>query len=238
LAQRGMRSRLAGDGEWEGSVMTDTPKLTPEQLSKNAQLINAAHRQVVQANKTSIEKAIEAGEILRACKKSVGHGAWSKWLHDNCREISEETARLYMRLADPENAPKLEEAAKQNGNGVADLSVRGAAQVLREEPTEQQKAERKKKRTEKERAEAETRAVEDAARAAALIPKQLKHMDVNQVLNLLTHTFDDDYLDTLMEALRKHLKDEEPKAQATTGTAAGIAGIGRVLSPTPQAKPA
>jgi hypothetical protein len=42
--------------------------LTPDQLSKNAQLINAAHRAVVQANKTSIEKAIEAGTILKACK--------------------------------------------------------------------------------------------------------------------------------------------------------------------------
>jgi hypothetical protein len=67
-------------------------------LSKNAQLINAAHRAVVQANKTSIEKAIEAGTILKACKDSVGHGDWSKWLHDNCHGISDETARLYMRL--------------------------------------------------------------------------------------------------------------------------------------------
>jgi len=110
--------------------MTDTPQLTPEQLTKNASLINAAHRAVVRANKTSIEKAIEAGTILKACKDSVGHGAWSKWLYDNCRDISDETARLYMRLADPENSDKLEAAAKQNGNAVADLSVRGAAEML------------------------------------------------------------------------------------------------------------
>jgi hypothetical protein len=143
-------------------------KLTPEQLSKNAGLINLAHRAVVQAQKTSIEKAIEAGTMLKACKDSVGHGEWSKWLHDNCREISEETARLYMRLALPENAPKLEEAAKQNGNAVADLSVRGAAKAIREQPTEEQKAAREAKQAEKERA----KAVDDAARAAALIPKQ------------------------------------------------------------------
>jgi Protein of unknown function (DUF3102) len=115
-------------------------KLSPEQLTKNASLINAAHREVVRANKTSIEKAIEAGTILKACKDSMDHGEWSKWLYDNCRDISDETARLYMRLADPKNATKLEEAAKQNGNAVADLSVRGAAKLLRKEPTEEQKA--------------------------------------------------------------------------------------------------
>src|SRR6516165_7432627 len=115
-------------------------KLTSEQLTKNAGLINAAHRAVVQANKTSIEKAIEAGMMLKACKDSVSHGEWSKWLHDNCREMREETARLYMRLALPANAPKLEEAAKQNGNAVADLSVRGPAKVIRAEATDDQKA--------------------------------------------------------------------------------------------------
>jgi Protein of unknown function (DUF3102) len=171
-------------------------KLTPEQLTKNAGLINAAHRAVVAANKTSIEKAIEAGTILTACKDSVGHGEWSKWLHDNCRDISEETARLYMRLADPKNAPKLELGAKQNGNAVADLSVRGAAKLIRPEPTEEQKAAREANKTAKER----LKAVEDAARAAALIPKQLRGMGVDDVLRLLTATFDVDYLDTLSEA--------------------------------------
>ena len=126
-------------------------QLSPEQLSKNASLINAAHRAVISANKTSIEKAIEAGTILKACKDSIGHGAWSKWLYDNCREISDETARLYMRLADPKNAPKLEEAAKQNGNAVADLSVRGAANLLRKEPTKEQKAARETNKKQKSR---------------------------------------------------------------------------------------
>jgi hypothetical protein len=188
--------------------------LTPEQLTKNASLINAAHRAVVQANKTSIEKAIEAGTILKACKDSVGHGAWSQWLHDNCRDISDETARLYMRLADPKNAPKLEEAAKQNGNAVADLSVRGAAKLIRAEPTAEQKATKAANQKAKEQA----KAVDDAARATALIPKQLKGMGVDDVLRLLTATFDLHYLDTLSEALQKHLKEEteeEPKAPAT-----------------------
>jgi hypothetical protein len=220
-----MRSSLAGDGEWEGGVMT---KLSPDQLSKNAQLINAAHKVVVSANKTSIEKAIEAGEMLKACKDSVSHGEWSKWLYDTCRDISDETARLYMRLADPKNAQKLEEAAKQNGNAVADLSVRGAAQVIRAKPTAEQEAAREATKKANEQA----KAADDAARAAALIPKQLRGMSVDNVVSLLKATFDLDYLDTLSEALQKHLKDDTERAQ---GPVAGIVGVRRVL--TPQAKP-
>jgi hypothetical protein len=45
-------------------------KLTSEQLTKNAGLINADHRAVIQANKTSLEKAIEAGTMLKACSLS------------------------------------------------------------------------------------------------------------------------------------------------------------------------
>jgi hypothetical protein len=204
--------------------MTDTHKLTAEQLTKNASLINAAHRAVVSANKTSIEKAIEAGTILKACKDSVEHGEWSKWLYDNCRDISDETARLYMRLADPKNAPKLEAAAKQNGNAVADLSVRGAAKLIRATPTEEQKAAREAQKAANERA----KTAEDAARVTALIPKQLKGMGVDDVLSLLTRTFDLDYLDTLAEALQKHLKEEETKAPPAVRP---MPGIGRVLTP-------
>jgi Protein of unknown function (DUF3102) len=204
--------------------------LTPEQLTKNAGLINAAHRAVVQASKTSIEKAIEAGTILKACKDSMAHGEWSKWLYDNCRDISDETARLYMRLADPKNASKLEEAAKQNGNAVADLSVRGAAKVIRAKPTPEQEAAREATRKANEQA----KAAEEAARVAALIPKQLRGMGVDDVLRLLKASFDLDYLDTLSEELQKHLKEEAEKAQPPTRPAALIAGVGRVL--TPQAK--
>jgi hypothetical protein len=46
----------------------------------------------------------------------------------------------------------------------------------------------------------------------ALITKQLSGMNVDNVLDLLTSSFDDDFLDTLVEALRKHLKEDEPKA--------------------------
>jgi len=186
--------------------MTDTPKLTPDQLSKNASLINAAHRAVVQANKTSIEKAIEAGTILKACKDSVGHGAWGKWLYDNCRDISDETARLYMRLADPDNAEKLEAAAKQNGNAVADLSVRGAAKVLAKSQTPEQKA-----------ARAATKATKKAEAEAAFLSKigsnvaeLLKALAPDEVLKALKDAeWDTEALSALAKLLNAHLVEVE-----------------------------
>lgn len=173
-------------------------KLSQEALTKNAGLINAAHRAIVGAGKTQLEKAVEAGTMLKACKDSVGHGEWSKWLHDNCREISEETARLYMRLADPENAPKLEQAAKQNGNAVADLSVRGAAKLISAKRTEEQKAATAAKKAETEQLKAVIK---------------LSGMDVDDVLRLLTASFDDDFLDTLHDELGKQLEKSAPKEE-------------------------
>jgi hypothetical protein len=187
--------------------MTSTPKLTPDQLSKNASLINAAHRAVVQANKTSIEKAIEAGTILKACKDSVGHGAWSKWLHDNCRDISDETARLYMRLADPENTDRLEAAAKQNGNAVADLSVRGAAKVLSKPQTLEQKAARAATRTAK-KAEADAALFRQIGSNVAELLKALAPDEVFKALK--DAEWDTEELTQLVKLLNAHLKLTEP----------------------------
>ena len=104
-----------------------TGKLIPPTKAIITQ-INAAHDAVVESGKSSLTNAIRAGELLVSAKECVEHGEWTQWLADNCPDISEETARLYMRLAKNEN--KIEDAAEQNGNAVADLSVRGAAKLI------------------------------------------------------------------------------------------------------------
>src|SRR5262245_16846546 len=96
--------------------MSTPNKLSAADLAKNARIINEAHKEVVAAQQTSLQHAITAGTTLRACKDAIPHGEWTEWLEKNCPDISEETARLYMRLADPKNADRLEEAAEQNGN--------------------------------------------------------------------------------------------------------------------------
>jgi len=210
--------------------MTDTPKLTADQLSKNASLINAAHRAVVQANKTSIEKAIEAGTILRACKDSVGHGAWSKWLYDNCRDISDETARLYMRLADEKNAPKLEEAAKQNGNAVADLSVRGAAKLLAKPQTEEQNAKRKRSADNK----AANKANHEAhAAARASIEEQVKALAPDEVFKALQDAhWEIDKLRELANLLNAHLRKLTPQPSSIASIAAANVERQSIVRPT------
>jgi hypothetical protein len=104
-----------------------TGKLIPPTKAIITQ-INAAHDAVVESGKSSLTNAIRAGELLVSAKECVEHGEWTQWLADNCPNISEETARLYMRLA--KNEDKIEKAAEQNGNAVADLSVRGAAKLI------------------------------------------------------------------------------------------------------------
>ena len=99
-----------------------TGKLIPPTKAIITQ-INAAHDAVVESGKSSLTNAIRAGELLVSAKECVEHGEWTQWLADNCPNLSEETARLYMRLA--KNEDKIEAAAEQNGNAVADLSVRG-----------------------------------------------------------------------------------------------------------------
>jgi hypothetical protein len=91
--------------------------------------INQAHASAIEATQTALSYAIDAGEMLNQAKKLMPHGEWQTWLVEHCPDISDRTARLYMLLA--KNATKLEEAAKQNGNGVADLSIRGAAKLLK-----------------------------------------------------------------------------------------------------------
>src|SRR5262245_56086983 len=104
-----------------------TKKATPD-LKHNTKLANDEHRQVIEASGAGLGHAIAAGVALRACKDAVGHGQWEKWLGENCPDVSLETARLYMRLAS--KAPEIEKAAEQNGNAVADLSIRGARKLI------------------------------------------------------------------------------------------------------------
>jgi Protein of unknown function (DUF3102) len=170
---------------------------------KLAAQINAEHKAVVKANQSSLEHAIAAGEILRAAKKKYGsHGKWEKWLKDNCPDISEETARLYMRLANPANAPKLEAAAEQNGNAVADLSVRGAAKLLSKPQTPAQRAARAAPRP------APAPSVSTSCGPCTMLYQLSPNSAPNEVFDFLTDTWDEEQLAELTSLLVKHVTPE------------------------------
>jgi hypothetical protein len=92
--------------------------------------INRLHGLITEATQSSLQYSIEIGTMLLDVKKEVKHGEWEAWLTKHCPDIAVTTAQLYMRLAKPENAAKLEAAAEANAQRVVDLSVRGAAKLL------------------------------------------------------------------------------------------------------------
>jgi hypothetical protein len=87
--------------------------------------INAEHQAACAAIKSGAAHAMAAGDLLIEAKAKLDqHGAWLPWLKQNC-EMSERTAQLYMRMA--RNRVAIE---GQIRNGVADLSLRGAIDVI------------------------------------------------------------------------------------------------------------
>jgi Protein of unknown function (DUF3102) len=208
--------------------MSTPTKLSAADLAKNARIINTEHKAVVEATQAKLQHAITAGATLKACKESMAHGNWANWLKDNCPEISERTASVYMRLA--KNSDKVEKAAEENGSSAADLSMRAMLKLLRKPKTDEQKATAtpKPKTTTNPRAAVEP---SDTKRDEDVGKDWLKELAADELVTVLREFRDDDYLRQLSVALAKALA---PKAQAPIAPV--IAGVARVL--TPQAKPA
>jgi hypothetical protein len=103
-------------------------------LADLAARINAAHEAAETAYQDAVAHAMSCGDLLIEAKSKFKHGGWSTWLKQNC-EVSARTATLYMRLAKTREwlaSPNATEwLASQNGNGVADLSLRGADMLIR-----------------------------------------------------------------------------------------------------------
>jgi hypothetical protein len=110
--------------------MTEDTRTLPELAAE----INRVQKLIIDEQRTAVDRAIDIGTMLNRAKELNGkHGKWLDWLSQSCPDIPETTARLYMRMAS--NGQKLEEAAEEKGQRVADLSVRGAAKILAKERT-------------------------------------------------------------------------------------------------------
>src|SRR6516225_12026242 len=64
--------------------------------------INVEYREVVKAERAALPHAIKCGELLNLAKENVKAEKmkWGEWLKVNCPDIAQETASLYMRLAE------------------------------------------------------------------------------------------------------------------------------------------
>jgi hypothetical protein len=71
--------------------------------------IMTAYKAAMRVEGEALKAAMECGKYLNLAKENVkaDKGKWLPWLKQNCPEISQQTASLYMRLADPENLDKL-----------------------------------------------------------------------------------------------------------------------------------
>jgi hypothetical protein len=70
--------------------------------------IKTEHKAVLKADGEALKHAIECGKFLNLAKENVlstkPKGKWTKWREENIPEISQQTASLYMRLAENEEA--------------------------------------------------------------------------------------------------------------------------------------
>src|SRR6516225_2707735 len=66
--------------------------------------IQTEHKAVLKADGEALKHAIECGKYLNLAKENVlaAKGKWTKWREDHIPEISQQTASLYMRLAENE----------------------------------------------------------------------------------------------------------------------------------------
>jgi hypothetical protein len=185
------------------------PKPTAATISQ----INAAHDAVVNAARDALQNAIRAGELLIAVKDGQDHGDWETWLSNSCPNISARTARLYMSLA--KNEDKLTAAAEQNGNAVADLSVREAQKLLAKPQTEEEKAARAATRAAKQAEEARKKAESNKSGASSDLPTLLKNVGPDEVATAIRDA------DWQVEDIRKLISMLAARVQ-TSGTQAPL----------------
>jgi hypothetical protein len=170
--------------------------------------VNRLHNLVVEADQTSLEKAIEAGILLNALKKHVKHGDWLPYLAENFPTISERTAQDYMWAAT--NAGKIEEAQKKSAEEGANpnpqraallTSIRGAKEALKKPKSEQSKAKPR-------------RAIKSISPAThgpvtAPIDEQLEDLDVDEVVPALKEKWDGDQRKQLIVSLLEELSIDD-----------------------------
>ena len=98
------------------------PVMRPAEL---ARAINSALSQMVASARTTLQRAIEIGELLEQAKERVGHGNFEAWVNDHCK-LSYRSARRYMKLA--RERTEIEAQAKMAN--VANLNATTAQRLL------------------------------------------------------------------------------------------------------------
>src|SRR5262249_11548446 len=150
--------------------------------------IMTEHKAVLKADGDALKHAIECGKALNLAKENVlaAKGKWSKWREEHIPEISQQTASLYMRLAENEKT-----AAQCT-------SIRGADVALRtlnapDDPTMKSDA------VDDDAADETNNALLVRKRASPDLTTTLRNVGVDEVCTALTQAWDREQLDDLIK---------------------------------------
>jgi Protein of unknown function (DUF3102) len=91
---------------------------SPDEASELAARINAAHDELVQGLRTTVERAVALGRLLLEAKARFGHGRWLAWL-EAATPIRRRTAAIYMELATALPGFDAQERKRISNSGVA-----------------------------------------------------------------------------------------------------------------------
>jgi hypothetical protein len=152
--------------------------------------INTEYREVVKAERAALPHAIKCGELLNLAKENVKAEKmkWGEWLKVNCPEIAQETASLYMRLA--EHRAKVSEAK----------SIREARELL---PKAQPRG---TPPTPKE--PQPSSGFEPKADNSPTFEEELEVRAADELFPVLVEQWDDDELERLFKLIGDHLQQK------------------------------
>jgi len=158
----------------------------------------------LRADGEALKHAIECGKYLNLAKENVlaAKGKWTKWREEHIPEISQQTASLYMRLAENEEA-----VAKC-------ISIRQADDALRASSRTNTSGKSDSTETESDEADDEDEADDDGDTNNALLVRKgaspdlatmFKNAAVDEVYTALTQAWDADQLHDLIKRVKSYL---------------------------------
>lgn len=176
--------------------MANAKKYNAAQAAMYVKVIISEYTAAQGAARNEYTAALKCGQALNEAKAKVGHGNWKRWLQENCPEVSERTARDYMKIAKPENQKKIDERLEAEKGSAADLTIREALRLL-------------KPSAEKAPDESESDDGVDSDADSEPTPAEIEYqrrewlgtLAVEELVSVLKEVFNKSYLDDLAIAL-------------------------------------
>ncbi len=176
--------------------------------------INTEYREVVKAENAALPHAIKCGEFLKLAKenlKAERGGKWKDWLETNCPEIAQETASLYMRLADHKAKVGKAKSIREARELLPKAQPRGPTQPDADKPS--------------------GGFVREGS-ASSKVEDELTNLAPDELCPKLVASWDDDELAQLAKLINEHLARKKAVASAAAGISNAVTN-----SPTPVRRP-